>query len=70
MKTTWPASDSAGSGASAGEYCRVWRDTGSFSERSKQLEKVWTKQRNIFIVLISNFKNGVKVWILSASDWL
>lgn len=67
MKMTWPAGDSAGSGVSAGECCRVWRDTGSFSERSKQLEKVWTTQGNRFILLISNFKKAVKVWMLSAS---
>ena len=43
-RTTWPAGGSAGNEASAGEYCLVWRDTGSSSGRSKQLEKVWSEQ--------------------------
>lgn len=45
MKTTWPVGGSAGSEASAGGCCLASTDTGSFSGRSKQLEKAWTAQR-------------------------
>lgn len=56
MKTSWPAGGSAGSGANAGGCYPAATDTGSFSGRSTQLEKAWTKLR---------FTCVKKVWLTS-----
>lgn len=47
MKTTSPAGGSAGSEENAGGCCPASTNTGSFSGRNMQLERVWTEDDRV-----------------------